>query len=307
MRPLSAIDQAILDLAERQHGVLARQQLLELRVRPETIKRWRRAGRLVALRRGVYALGHRAIRPEGHWLAAVLAVGDDAVLSHRSAARLWQIRPWGGAFVELTVGANRGQKPRKGIRVHRSGELHAWEIDEEDGIPVTSVARTLLDLAAVVPAHHLRRAVERSVQLDLYDHRAVLRTLAAHPGRPGSPALVALLDDLHDNGTASATRSDLEALFLQLCLDHGLPRPQVNHVDQGRELDFRWPSQRVVVETNGFAFHRSRAAFEDDHDKRLRLEAAGWQVISLTWRQVTNRPDEVLQHVRRALAQTDGT
>lgn len=103
------------------------------------------------------------------------------------------------------------------------------------------------------------------------------------------------------------TRSDLEALFLQLCLDHDLPRPQINHYDNGRELDFRWPLQRVVVETNGFAFHRTRTAFEDDHDKRLVLEAAGWRVISLTWRQVTTRPDEVAAHVRRALSDTAGT
>jgi hypothetical protein len=125
--------------------------------------------------------------------------------------------------------------------------------------------------------------------------------MAAHPRRRGSAAVGALLDDLHDHGTATATRSDLEAAFLQLCVDHGLPRPQVNHLDNGRELDFRWPAQRLVVETNGFAFHRSRTAFEDDHDKRLALEAAGWRVISLTWRQVTRRPEEVVQHVRRAL------
>lgn len=259
------------------------------------------------VRRGVYALGHAELRREGFVLAAVLSLGDDALLSHRSAARLWGMRPWSGAFIELTVRADRGQKAKEDLRIHRSTDLADWEVTEEDGIPVTTPARTLLDLAAVVPPHHLRRAVEHAVRLEIYDHRAVMQTLAAHPGRRGSAPLVALLDDLQDHGTAAVTRSDLEALFLQLCLDHSVPRPQVNHHDNGRELDFRWPVQRVVVETNGFAFHRTRATFEDDHDKRLALEAAGWRVISLTWRQVTRRPAEVIAHVRRALGETKGT
>jgi hypothetical protein len=281
--------------------VVARRQLQAIGLSDGGIDHWLRNGRLVSRRRGVYALGHAELRREGDLLAALLSVGDDAVLSHRSAARQWALRPWSGAFIELTVRDDRGHAPKEGLRIHTSLELEDWEVTEHDAIAVTTPARTLIDLAAVVPAHHLRRAVERAIQEDIYDHRAVLRVMAAHPRRRGSAAVSALLDDLHDHGTATVTRSDLEAAFLQLCLDHGLPRPQVNHLDNGRELDFRWPAQRLVVETNGFAFHRSRTAFEDDHDKRLALEAAGWRVISLTWRQVTRRPEEVVQHVRRAL------
>jgi hypothetical protein len=298
---------AIRELAGRQHGVIARRQLLALGLGEGGIDHWVRNGRLVPVRRGVYALGHAELRREGFLLASLLSVGDDVVLSHRSAARHWGLRPWSGAFVEVTARSHGGQKPKRDLRVHRSSDLHGWEITEEDGIPITSVARTLLDLAAVVPAHHLRRAAERAVQRELYDHGAMLRVLAAHPRRPGRPAVLALLTDLHNHGTTSTTRSDLEALFLQLCLDHHLPRPQVNHYDNGRELDFRWPAQHVVVETNGFAFHRTRTAFEDDHDKRLALEDAGWRVISLTWRQLTERPEQVIGHVRRALRDVDGT
>jgi hypothetical protein len=297
---------AVRAITSRQHGVIARRQLRKVGLTDGGIDHWARNGRLIAVRRGVFALGHAELRREGFLLAALLSVGNDAVLSHRSGARLWGLRPWSGAFIEMTVRADRGQNVRTGLRIHKSTELEDWEITEEAGIPVTTPARTLLDLAAVVPAHHLRRAVERAVQHELYDHRAILRVMAAHPRRRGSAALTALLDDLQDHGTAPVTRSDLEALFLQLCLDHSLPRPQVNHLENGRELDFRWPVQRVVVETNGFAFHRTRSAFEDDHDKRLALEAAGWRVISLTWRQLTSRPEDVVQHVRRALTQSKG-
>ncbi len=259
------------------------------------------------MRRGVYALGHAELRREGHVLAAVLAVGDDAVLSHRSAARQWGLRPWSGAFFELSIPSDRGRKPQRDLRVHRSIDLHPWELGEDGGLPITTPARTLLDLAAVVPPHHLRRAVERAEHLEIYDHTAVLRVLATHPARPGSPALTSLLTDLHDHGTTSMSRSDLEALFLQLCLDHDLPRPQVNRYDNGRELDFRWPEHRLAVETNGFWVHRTRDAFERDHGRRLELEAAGWRVISLTWRQVVDHPDKIAAHVRRVLAELAGT
>lgn len=259
------------------------------------------------VRRGVYALGHAELRREGHVLAAVLAVGDDAVLSHRSAARQWGLRPWSGTFVEISVPSRRGIRLKRDLHIHNATDLHDWEITEDDGLPVTTPARTLLDLAAVVPPHQLRRAVERAEQLEIYDHTAVLRVLAAHPRRPGSPALKALLADLQTHGTTSMTRSDLESLFLQLCLDHDLRRPQVNRYDNGRELDFRWPEHRLAVETNGFWVHRTRDAFERDHERRLELEAAGWRVISLTWRQVVDQPEVIAAHVRRILAEVAGT
>src|SRR4051812_45689353 len=161
MQRLSAIH----DIVGRQHGLITRRQLQLTGLSDGGIDHWIRNGRLVAVRRGVYALGHAELRREGFVLAAVLYAGDDAVLSHRSAARLWGLRPWSGAFVELTVRSHHGRDAPSDLRIHRSTQLGDEEVTEEDGIPVTSVARTVLDLAAVVPAHHLRRAVERAVQL----------------------------------------------------------------------------------------------------------------------------------------------
>jgi hypothetical protein len=137
MRGLSAIERTIHELAAAQHGVVARRQLL------------------------------------GRTLAVLLTCGDDAVLSHRSAAALWGLRPWSGRFVELTIDGPRGTRRRPGRIVHRSRDLLIEERAIERGIPVTSIARTLLDLAAVVPRHHLRRAIERAVQTDLFDLRGV--------------------------------------------------------------------------------------------------------------------------------------
>jgi hypothetical protein len=226
MGGLSAIEIEIHALAARQHGLVARRQLLALGLGEDAIDHRLSNGRLRRLHRGVYALGHRELRREGHALAAVLAAGEGAVLSHRSAAGLWGIRPWSGSFIELTAPGRGGIARRRGRVLHRSTELPPGEVASENGLPVTTVARTLLDLAAVVPPHHLRRAVERAEQTELFDLTAVRRVLDAHPGRPGRRALVALLTDFHDHGDAH-TRSDLEAMLLQICLDHDLPRPQV--------------------------------------------------------------------------------
>lgn len=135
--------------------------------------------------------------------------------------------------------------------MHRTADLPDDERTVERGVPTTTVARTLLDLAAVVPAHHARRAVERAEQAELFDLAAVRQVLDAHPGRPGCRALTALLADFRDHGD-TVTRSDLEALVLQLCIDHDLPRPQVNRYDGVRESDFRWPDQRLIVEVDSW-------------------------------------------------------
>jgi very-short-patch-repair endonuclease len=288
----------VLRLAERQHGVVSRQQLLALGIGPEAVRHRWSTGRLVRVRRGVYALGHRALRPEGRWMAAVLACGPETVLSHRSAARLWGLRPWSGD-VEVTITADRGRK-LDGLNVRRA-VLHDWERTLHDGLPVTTVARTLLDLAAVVPPHHLRRAVERAEQLELFDLRDVERVLAAHPRRSGRRALITLLDDArrHD---LPATRSDLEAAFLQLCLDHDVPRPEVNRYKNDREVDFRWPDPRLIVEVDGYATHKTRRAFEDDRARDRRHLGDGWRTARFTWPEVTRRPRVVAAELQALLS-----
>jgi Protein of unknown function (DUF559) len=294
MRGLDAKEREIYELAARQHGVVARRQLRRLRLGEDAIDHRLASGRLLHLERGVYALGHAELRREGRLLAAVLAAGDDAVLSHRSAAGLWGLRSWSGTFIELTAPGRGGIVRRPGRILHRSLVLPDDERTTERGVPVTTVARTLLDLAAVVPPHHLRRAVERADQAELFDLRAVQRVLDAHPRRAGRQPLTALLADVAEHGE-TVTRSALEARLLHLCLDAGLPRPQVNRYDGVRESDFRWPDRRLIVEVDSWTFHgRTRRAFDGDRVRDRALLREGWRVARFTDRQIVSDPVGVL-------------
>src|SRR4051794_2860423 len=291
MRAISATGFELAALAARQYGVVARRQLLDLGLSSSTIDRLIAARRLLRLHRGVYAVGHSALLREGRWLAAALAVGESAVLSRRSAGALWGLRPYGGDH-ELAIASDRGHRRTEGLRVRRMRGLLAHERTVQRGVPVTSVARTHLDLAAVLRPHELRRVVERADQLELFDLREMERVLADHRGERGTPALCALLADFRDHGV-TLTRSELEARMLQLCLDHGLPRPQVNSYRNGRELDFRWPHARLVVETDGWNTHRTRRAFENDRTRDRRLAVEGWRVIRITHRQLRDEADAI--------------
>lgn len=289
-------------LAEQQHGVVARRQLVAAGVDVERIRRWREGGRLVGQRRGVYSLGHGLLTIEGRWMAAVLACGEGALLSHAGAAALWGLRPPGGAAIDVTLRSGGRRAPDQGLRIHRSviaGEAFGTV---ERGIPVTTVAWTLLDLAAVVRPHVLRRAVEAAERLEVLDVRAIDRALAASPRRAGATALRAVLADMARHGI-TRTRSDVEAAFLQVCLDHDLPRPQVNRYDNGIEVDFRWPAHRLVVEVDGWAYHRGRAAFAADRARDRRALAAGWRVARFTAAEVVRAPRAVADELGRLLDQ----
>jgi very-short-patch-repair endonuclease len=293
MRGLPVIEERVHELAGRQHGVVARRQLMALGLGEDAIDHRLATGRLTRIARGVYALGHAELRREGRVLAVVLSAGDGAVLSHRSAAALWGIRPWSGVFVEITRPGRRGLHRQRGRLLHCSSDLPTDEVTTEQGVAVTVLARTLVDLAAVVPAHHLRRAVERAEQAEIFDLGAVRHILTRHPRRPGSRALGPLLTDMHENGV-SRTRSDLEALLLQICLDHRLPRPQVNRYDGRREADFRWPDRRLIVEVDSWTFHgRTRRAFDGDRRRDRGLLREGWRVARFTDRQLVADPDAV--------------
>jgi very-short-patch-repair endonuclease len=286
MRGFDVVEEAIHGLAARQHGLVARWQLSRVGLGEDAIDHRLRSGRLVKVRRGVYALGHAELRREGNVLAVVLRYGDAAAVSHRSAAALWGIRPWSTTFVEISRRGPGGTVRQRGRIIHRCIDLPDDEIVIERGVPTTTLARTLLDLAAVVPAHHLRRAVERSDQAELFDLTEVQRVLDAHPGRPGRRPLMALLADYRDHGNTT-TRSDLEAIMLQICLDHGFPRPQVNRYDGVRESDFRWPTHRLVVEVDSWTFHgRTRTAFDSDRARDRALLREGWRVARFTDRQI---------------------
>ena len=276
MRPpvLSPIESRIVTLAEAQHGVVARAQLLSLGLTEGAVARRMRAARLHRVHRGVYAVGHAVLSREGHWMAAVLACGPGAVLSHRDAAALWNLRGNSAAArVDVTIPRGSGHRSTPRIRVHLTRRLDSTVVR---GIPVTSVARTLADLAEVLPARGLEKAFQQAFTLRLLDARDV----AALPsGRPG-PARVGALPEEHELG--GGTRSGLEDAFLALRLRHGIPRPVVNGRVGGFEVDFHWPEARLIVETDTFRFHGGRSAFTADRARDRALAVRGWHTVRAT-------------------------
>jgi hypothetical protein len=276
----SEVDLAIGALAERQHGVVSRAQILELPVGADVIDRRLKLGRLRQIHRGVYTIGHRLLTQDGRWMAAVLACGSRAVLSHRAAAALWGMR--GGTWVEVTVPS--GRPPRDGIQVHRA-VLPRDERTTHRGIPTTTVPRTLLDLSAVV--------AKRTDPLSLHD------LAERYPRRPGLKALKALLNEASIG--AMIIRSELEERFQDFLITAGLPLPQTNVIVEGYEVDCVWPEQRLIVELDGHATHSPAHAFELDRARDRRLEAAGWRVIRITWRQLEQESELVEADLRRLL------
>jgi hypothetical protein len=267
-------------LAAGQWGVVSAAQLAALGFSAAGVTRRVQAGRLHRVHRGVYAVGHRSLAVQGRWLAAVLACGPGAVLSHRSAAAHWNLLATSATRVDVT--AARGRHGAPGIRLHRSRSLDAQDTTAHQTIPTTTVARTMLDLAAIVPAHRLERALAQAERLRLYDDAALTQIIERANGHRGRQALQeAVAQD------PAFTRSDLEARLLALTRAHGLPPPLVNHIlaapDHARlEVDFCWPTHQLIVETDTYATHGTRHAFEHDRRKDAALAAAGYTVIRFT-------------------------
>jgi len=295
----TARERALAAIATRQHGVIARAQLEELGVSRRGIDRGIASGRLAPLHRGVYAVGHRAVSREGRWLAAVLAIGPDAVLSHRSAAALWGLRATSRTRIEVTVG--RAVRSRPGIQVHRA-PLPDDEIAVEGGIPVTSINRTLVDLAAVLRPAELRRAAEQAEATRRADPVSLDAVVRRHSRRRGVHRLRAIVDGGIE---ATVTRSELERRFLAFLEEAGLPHPDVSAtLEAGArtfEVDCVWRDARVVVELDGARHHDTRAAFERDRERDRILQAAGWRVVRLTWRQLRDAATAVAGDLRRLL------
>jgi hypothetical protein len=302
MRGLRDIDHLVAALAGGQGGVISRQQLFDLGLSADTVDRRVKAGRLHRLHRGVYAVGHRVVSAEGRWYAAVFAAGTGAVLSHASAAAAWELRSEGGRLIEVTV--NRGGRARReGLRLHRRREPPPDEVTTRSGIPITTPARTVLDLAATgLDGRPLEAVLDRAERLRLLDFAKLQQLLRRYPGRPGTPSLQATLSR-YTAGTV-VTRSDLEERFLALCDRFGLPRPNVNTVIEGEEVDFLWPDCALIVEVDGYAWHRSPSAFTSDRERDVQLVLAGYRVLRFTWAQVTGRPEYVARALRRARGST---
>lgn len=293
-----SVDGTIVALAARQHGVVARRQLLAAGVSPAEVEGRVRRGLLIPLHRSVYAVGHTGLRPSGHRLAAVLACGDGAVLSHRSAAAHWDLRSSAATLIDVTNTSGSGRR-RPGVRVHR-GALEPWERTTHDGVPVTTPARTLLDVAEVVRRRALERTAAAAEQLRLFDLVAIERVLARHPHRHGAARLAAVLADASVGD--ELTRSQLEERVLAICARYGVPRPAVNARVAGLEVDFYWPHARLVVEADSRRYHHTSAAFERDRERDARLMLHGLRVLRLTSRRIARAPDAVGETLTRLVA-----
>jgi very-short-patch-repair endonuclease len=285
-------------LAARQWGVVSRGQLLDAGAARTTIGDRVRSGRLLPLHPGVYAVGHARLRREGHWLAAVLAVGRGAVLSHRDAAGLHDLRPANHVLVDVTTTAQPRNVP--GIRLHRTRSLDARDTTTVHGIPVTTVARTLVDLAAQVPPDHLAAAIKAAERRRVFDLRAVEAATARTRGRRGRGHR-ALKEAIAERAAlqGTVTLSFLEDAFLRLVRTNGLPLPVTNVLVEGFQVDAVWRTHRIAVELDGWRDHHTRQAFERDRERDAALTAAGWRVVRFTYRQVTQRPDAVIGTLRR--------
>jgi hypothetical protein len=268
------------------------------------VRKRAKAGRLTRLQRGVYAVGHAPLTGDGRTMAAVLAYGPRAVASHRTAAGLHGLRVDNSPRTEISL-PRQSARSRPGITAHAAPSLRACHVTNCHGIPCTSVARTLLDLADVVSRRQLERAVEQAEVLRLFDLTELREAIAHANGRHGAAVLSAVLAATTDEPVLTA--SELEEAFLALCRDAGLPAPAVNEwvrVDDGPPLkaDFLWRSQRLIVELDGWGAHGTRTGFESDRRGDQRARRAGLETLRFTHRQVAHDPGWVAETTVAMLA-----
>jgi very-short-patch-repair endonuclease len=285
------VDRRMGELARRQHGVAERSQLIALGLTRDAIEGRVKRGNPRSVHRGVYAVGHLGLTRYGRFIAAVLACGDGAALSHFSAAVVWGILEDRDQLIHVTA---ERQRRCRGVIVHES-PLQGERMRSE-GIVVTTPARTLIDLADVV---HKRRTLERA--LDEADYlRLDWQTAQPQHGRRGAGLLSSVLA-AHRPGT-TRTLSELEERFLALCDHHGLRRPEVNRSIEGYLCDFVWDAERVIVETDGHAAHGTPRARERDAARDAALLVAGWRVLRVTWVRLAEEPERVAEQLKRLLA-----
>jgi very-short-patch-repair endonuclease len=291
MRP----DRRVVALAGREHGVVTSAQLIEAGLTPKAIAHRVKSGWLVRLHRGVFLVGPLEA-PLSRAKAAVLAAGEGAVLSHLAAAAVWEFLAPRPGPIDVTL-PGRNARNRPGIRLNRVTRLHPADITRRHDLPVTSPARTVLDLATRLTPHHLARAInEAQVQRRLTPH-SLNEQFKRYPNHRGTAALRAATTT-----DPAFTRSEAERRLLDLIRAARLPQPRTNVRVRSHEVDFLWSDQRLIVEVDGFAFHSTRAAFERDRIRDADLIAAGYRVIRVTWRQLTDAPAAVVASLAAALA-----
>ena len=282
-------------LARRQHGVVARWQLIELGMHPQAIKHRIAKGRLHPIHRGVYAVGRPELTIEGHFIAAVLACRKGAVLSHESAGLLWRVlalpRHWKGPEpptpIHVSLHAAVFRRP-PGIRVHRTTTLTATDLTTHNGISTTTPTRTLIDLATVLSPQRLEAAVNEANVLDLIDPETLRAELERRKGQPGTRSLRELLD----RHTYRLTETELERRFLRIVRKAGLPLPETQ-VQVGGRVDFHWPSLGLIVETDGWRYHRTPARQAKDNRRMQAHLLAGRTAIRISHHEIRYESDRV--------------
>jgi very-short-patch-repair endonuclease len=288
---------ALARLAGRQHGVVSVWQLGKLGYSKDDIGHAAATGRLHPLHHSVYAVGHRDIHRHGQCVAALLSCGDASLLSHRSAAWLWGLTSRFAWPVEVTAASRR--QTRTAIRIHSAASLTPSDHASHEGVPVTSVPRTLLDFAATDP-HFLRQALDNAQRLGLLDLIAIEELTSRSKGFRGVKRLRAALE-IHR--PTVFTRSGLERRFLQLAQRTGLPRPSTNLYIEGYELDAYWPDERFAVELDTYDHHGTAGAFEADRLRQENLKLAGIEMVRITGTRLSREPTAVMNRLRRLLAQ----
>jgi very-short-patch-repair endonuclease len=295
---MPGLDSQIDELASGQHGLVTRQQLLELGLTARMVTGRLKKRRLHRVHAGVYRVGP-LVAPRSREMAAVLACGPRAAVSRRSAAWLWDLLPPPGTSVPVdvvVVGADLGRRP--GIRCHRVALLDSEDVTNVDEIRVTSPLRTLVDLAPVARAAELELAAARAERLGLATREQLARLPMERRGRRGVRALRVIIEQ---PGGPALTRSEAERLFLQLLREYRIRAPKVNMRIHGYELDFFWPSASIAVEIDGFSYHGVRPRFDGDRQRDTHLAGAGIQVIRLSLRQLTQEPGPTMMAIGCAL------
>jgi very-short-patch-repair endonuclease len=277
--------------------VVSRTQLLALGYTAAAIKRRSAGGRLHRVHRGVHAVGHARLTLRARWLAAVLACGRNAVLSHLSAGALQDLIGTPSGAIDVTS-PSRHNLP--GIRCHSSRCPDPRDAAVTDAIPVTTVARTLLDLAAVLHAQRLRSAIEAAQRSDRFEIADLRALIGRATGHRGLKPINAALQELHDE--APWIQSQTERDFLELVRGARLPEPRTNVITDGWLVDAFWPEHNLVVEVDGWTYHRARRAFEDDRLKDAKLVLAGRRVVRFTYRRIQDAPGQVARELARLLS-----